>query len=577
MLKNKKTLFSILDNEIFYVAALFLASFLFLYATNFSFFELGFLNLFPFVFSLILISSFYFILNILFSRLFSFFLVCSILIIISIVDIQKFNITLTHLSFNDFLNIQNYFFAIRYLTSLHLFILFLIITSFFLIFFSAKIRNSKSVSYKVFFIPLLFIFLILFIGNNKFTKSDLVSFFKRNLDLNYIAYDFHKNVKHSGLILHLVQTAFVSIPAKADDFEVKKINYLRSAENSYIGSPPRKIIFILCEACWNDSSNFRKEFEVLNNEGFISFRSISPSYGGNTPKATFEILTGLPADNPAIKGIINSDYISQLSLNIESIPSKLRSIGYKTISAHNYYMHMWNRDILNPKYGFDFSYFLNDMHQQPNKPNKIFSFPDDEVLYEHAYKIYKENKNNKIFLDLITVQTHGSYSQNDDFGYTDYKFKLGNAINSLSNFIKKIREVDDDVLIVVYGDHKPNLSKFFVNNKVLPKEIFEERSQDLYLRSKIEDYRNIIGDVPVYVYYKDLKKVQQLKKLIEKKPFFCLSYGVDKIFLKLNLLSFLHIEQEGICDNYNSTSSTSYKMSSEKVKEYIYYEMLFKN
>lgn len=134
MLKNKKTLFSILDNEIFYLVTLFLASFLFLYATNFSFFELGFFNLFPFVFSLILISSFYFILNILFNRLFSFFLVCSILIIVSIVDIQKFNITLTHLSFNDFLNIQNYFFAIRYLTSLHIFILSLIFT-FFLFFF----------------------------------------------------------------------------------------------------------------------------------------------------------------------------------------------------------------------------------------------------------------------------------------------------------------------------------------------------------------------------------------------------------------------------------------------------------
>lgn len=575
MLKNKKTLFSILDNEIFYLVTLFLASFLFLYATNFSFFELGFFNLFPFVFSLILISSFYFILNILFNRLFSFFLVCSILIIVSIVDIQKFNITLTHLSFNDFLNIQNYFFAIRYLTSLHIFILSLIFTFFLFFFFNAKVGNSKSVSYKFFATPLLFIFLILFLGNNKFTKSNLVSSFKRNLGLNYIAYDFHKNVKHSGLIIHLVQTAFVSIPAKADDFEVKKINFLRSTEKSYIiRSAPRKIIFVLCEACWNDSSNFKKEFEVLSNEGFISFRSISPSYGGNTPKATFEILTGLPANNPAIQGTINQEYISQLSLNIESIPSKLRSIGYKTISAHNYDMHMWNRDILNPKYGFEFSYFLNDMHQESSKPNKISNYPDDELLYEHAYKIYKENKDNKLFLDLITVQTHGSYSQNDDFGYKDYKFKLGNAINSLSNFIKKIKEIDEDVLIVLYGDHKPNLSKFFVSNKILPEVIFKEEGQDLYLRSEIEHYRNIIGDVPVYVYYKDSKKVQQLKKLVEEKPFFCLSYGVDKIFLKLNLLSFLLIEQDGICNNYNSTN---YKASSKKVKEYIYYEMLFKN
>lgn len=348
-------------------------------------------------------------------------------------------------------------------------------------------------------------------------------FLARN-GIQYYAWDWKDNVQHNGILMHLIQTSRRTIPRPPNAQQQAQLAALPATPTD---KQPQHVFFILCEACWYNDSHFQEAVMPLEHEGMRPLRAVSPVYGGGTVNAAFEMLTSLPARG-ALQGVIYQEYAKHMRNESQTIPSGLSQQGYKAIALHNFVRTFWQRHIVMRKLGFDRFIGLEDMHY-----NGPIYYPRDTVLYTQALKQLREYRNQRVFFNLETVHTHAEYPYDNDWGEADYRERLATSMQDMAAFIRDVREISPDALFVIYGDHKPLMTKFFYENKIIPPDQFmtvgPENGDFTFAFHPDQD---IIGDVPVWVGGgTDPGLLTQLQERAMHKPLYCLSAYVDDLFL----------------------------------------------
>jgi phosphoglycerol transferase MdoB-like AlkP superfamily enzyme len=340
----------------------------------------------------------------------------------------------------------------------------------------------------------------------------------------YFSWDWSENIRMNGLPMHLLQTSHRSVPAMptAKDYQA----FTALAPTSDDDVTPKHVFFILCEACWYDDTHFTEMVHPLAKQGFTAMRGISPAYGGGTANAAFEMLTSLPSRG-ALQGIIYQEYATMIGKETLTIPSMMREKGYQTFALHNFSKTFWQRDVVMEKLGFDDFLGIEDMdYDGPTY------YPRDTVLYKSTMDILKKNINNKVFFNLETVYSHASYDTDDDDGQKDYAKRLSVTMQDLAKFITDVRRISPNALFVVYGDHKPILTKYFYDEGVLPADMFiatGDNNGDFSFAHNAN--QEILGDVPVWIGSTNAALTQQVVTAANNKPFYCVSAAIDDLFL----------------------------------------------
>lgn len=363
------------------------------------------------------------------------------------------------------------------------------------------------------------------------------------IGVDYIDWDWTENIRMNGLTTHLIQTSERRLPPKPTTDENAAFARL-SLPVDAASTRPRKIIFVLCESCWNDGNNFRELYQPLTDNGFQEFRAISPVYGGGTVNTSFEMLTGLPADSGVLTGIIYQEYNALLSKQAHSMPRYLKKLGYQTIAMHNNKRKFWFRDVVNPKMGFDRFISLEDMGYSPP-----VGWADDAYLFNSALELLRLAGDQPLLLTLTSVYTHGSYPFVNDFGEGDYTSRLKTTLERMVDFVSAVNLIDPNALIIIYGDHKPSLTRYFYERGVFPRSAFAQ------IGETNEDFRfddafphEIKGDVPVYIRYPGNQSLAHFKAEANGLPFFCLSEIVDRYFIHSGLPA--HTFSTEVCKDY---------------------------
>jgi hypothetical protein len=261
----------------------------------------------------------------------------------------------------------------------------------------------------------------------------------------------------------------------------------------------------------------------LTEAGFSEARVISPVYGGGTAEAEFEALTGLSAYT--LPGVDFQNFATQFSDKINALPHALGDVGYTTIGMHNYFKTFWKREKVYPKMGFQRIAFVDQMYWKRSD-----GWPKDASLYNQAlahYKVAPAGK--KQFMFLVTVNTHGPFIQQDDSGIGQYQERLGQAIDEFKTFVEQIQAQakarQRDVVIVIFGDHKPGLNQAFYEHGIFDASFFSNRdAKNLQFKTILSPEQNKIrGDVPLFI--KDSRNPAQAQVLADKlqnRPLFCL-------------------------------------------------------
>lgn len=220
--------------------------------------------------------------------------------------------------------------------------------------------------------------------------------------------------------------------------------------------PAPDIYLVLGEAWWRDPDDKSSPLDQLKNAGFIESQATSPVYGGTTPNAEFEVLTGIPIRSFRDGIIPYQHYVQYISDASRTLPRLLSGRGYVTTAYHNFTPRFWLRDQVYPKLGFERFLSMDDMTLtiQPN------DWPTDEGLYRAV--LDNSSGDGPRFHFIVTVETHGPYEkQSVDLeghgGVNDYRTRLASAVRSLADFKKQLDQKGRPYVLVAFGDHLPGL------------------------------------------------------------------------------------------------------------------------
>lgn len=194
-----------------------------------------------------------------------------------------------------------------------------------------------------------------------------------------------------------------------------------------------------------------------------------PSVGAGTANTEFEILTGMTLD---YFGAGEYPYKTVLQdETCESMAYNLRELGYRTGVLHNNTGSFYSRNKVFANLGFD--YFVSSEYMENLSYNPI-GWAKDKVLTGQIQHILKATSEPDLIY-TITVQDHGKYptellenphikvsgfapeDEERQNAFTYYVNQCHETDAFLGSLIATLNAFEEPVVLVLYGDHLPNL------------------------------------------------------------------------------------------------------------------------
>lgn len=193
-----------------------------------------------------------------------------------------------------------------------------------------------------------------------------------------------------------------------------------------------------------------------------------PSIGAGTANTEFEILTGINLD---FFGPGEYPYKTVLKdTPCESIAYNLSSIGLTAHALHNNDGTFYDRHIIFSQLGFQTFTPIEYMGSYDTTP---LGWAKDEILLPHILKAL-DSTEGQDFIYAISVQGHGSYPEEavlsnpavevnalpEELTENYYEILyLVNQLHEMDCFLQRLtsalKEYDEEVVLVLYGDHLP--------------------------------------------------------------------------------------------------------------------------
>lgn len=277
----------------------------------------------------------------------------------------------------------------------------------------------------------------------------------------------------------------------ADEYATNK-NNTTADENSKLPH-----IIVIMDEAFSDLSvlgEFSTNTEVAPfisslKENTVFGYALSSVYGGNTANSEYEFLTGNSLAWLSPNVVPYQQYIRSSTYSMVSYLKLL--YDYTCIAMHPYQSSGWNRPSAYGDLGFDKCYFIEDFPQE----NYVRNYISDREMFEFLVETYEAEKENPLFLFGVTMQNHGgyeyvgeNYTQHislDEYGeqypeieqYLSLLYETDKAVEYLITYFQN---VDEDVIIVFFGDHQPSISDSFYQTISETTEDILDARQNLY-------------------------------------------------------------------------------------------------
>lgn len=248
----------------------------------------------------------------------------------------------------------------------------------------------------------------------------------------------------------------------------------RREPNTIINVKPVNIIAIMNES-WADlryAGKLNTPDQIMPyydsmKENTIKGHTLVCITGGGTAKTEYEFLTGNSVKR--FPGMV--PYVSYYTQKQYSLVSTLEAQGYRSAAMHPYKGSNWNREAAYGLMGFNRFYTEKDFNKNVLKYHKHIS---DQANYEKIIEVInnKKSKDQPFFLFDVTMQNHGGYSSNDIgcdirtknimVSEADHFLSLEKLSDkALGYLIDYFKNYDEPTLIVMFGDHYPDLPDYF--------------------------------------------------------------------------------------------------------------------
>ena len=192
----------------------------------------------------------------------------------------------------------------------------------------------------------------------------------------------------------------------------------------------------------------------------------SSVFGGNTPNAEYEFLTG---DSLLFYTGTPIPYETAIRQDVPALPGLLAQLGSGTVAMHPNEGIVWSREQVYPKLGFGRSVFLADYENT----EMLRRYVSDQANDSQVLRVLEEADGPQ-FLFNVTIQNHGSYEEED---FADLNALLDSRTScsqtrqyltlvkesgaALKEFLQQLEQRPRKTYVVFFGDHQPWVDEAF--------------------------------------------------------------------------------------------------------------------
>ena len=302
-------------------------------------------------------------------------------------------------------------------------------------------------------------------------------------------YTYRKN----GQLLNFFRGFYYMIVVEPEEYSLEAVNQLMKdtgfasdAADYDDGVENPNIIFIMNEslADFSDFDNIELSEDPMQYIHSLKGKSNAvvgtldvDVFGGRTANSEYEIITGNSAaffpDNAVAYALYVRDIIPSMTWN-------MRDMGYSGNQAfHPFLANGYSRPRAYPNLGFTEFVAFENIENEITDADYVRSRVSDEYDFTKITKLYEEAKKKSdapFYLYNVTMQNHGGFGTDfDNFNQdvqvggihaADLSFKRYiNCVDYTDEAFEKLTEyfskVDEPTILVMYGDHLPNLRHGF--------------------------------------------------------------------------------------------------------------------
>lgn len=192
----------------------------------------------------------------------------------------------------------------------------------------------------------------------------------------------------------------------------------------------------------------------------------SSVFGGNTPNAEYEFLTG---DSLLFYTGTPIPYETAIRQDVPALPGLLAQLGSGTVAMHPNEGIVWSREQVYPKLGFGRLVFLPEYENT----EMLRRYVSDQANYSQVLRVLEEADGPQ-FLFNVTIQNHGSYEEED---FADLNALLDSRTGcsqtcqyltlvkesgaALKEFLQQLEQRPRKTYVVFFGDHQPWVDEAF--------------------------------------------------------------------------------------------------------------------
>ena len=208
-------------------------------------------------------------------------------------------------------------------------------------------------------------------------------------------------------------------------------------------------------------------------ENTIRGTAYASVFGGTTANSEYEFLTGNTMAFLPEGTVPFHMYVGEEEPNLGG---QLKALGYHTIFMHPYLTSGWNRRAVYQSFGFDEIYFQGDF----SDPAYMRNYITDQANYEELVRRYEgKEAGEPLFVFNVTMQNHSAYNvpwtgldkrvwltgdMEGRYGTVDqYLSLLRQSDHALEYLIHYFSQVEEPTLILMFGDHQPQVVTNFYN------------------------------------------------------------------------------------------------------------------
>lgn len=264
--------------------------------------------------------------------------------------------------------------------------------------------------------------------------------------------------------------------------ELQNTLYLtRQTQNEETSSVRPHILLILSESFFDVTRlenvefsedplpNFHRLCQSSTNGSFLS-----SAYAGGTGIVELETLTGfadhLLKEADSLTALTRKD--ADVYESLPSIARDLRADGYETFYIHGHNASLYRRTETMPALGFDSVIFSDDFETPVSFDGGYLS--DDTLVNEILYRFENRAGDSPVFMQITSMENHQPYTAEkypgiasllsesplteDERAVLDaYVTGLQHADAALGRLVDYFSQLDEPVMLVLYGDHRPSL------------------------------------------------------------------------------------------------------------------------